>query len=212
MHMRFVAAIFAALTITGQVSAQVETTIKNADSVVPVMTMGEGDHVVIALHGAGGNDRRFFFIDRGGMMGQELAKAGFRVIAPTWAGQSGMGFNEVNAAIAHARETGAKKISLMGHSRGGELVANYVKQQPEGSIDTVIQFSSVDDQALPMTKTKKLFAFNKNDKFPKWQRAAYEKSAEPKQIIELGGSGHAVSALVTEKPDLAQDVIAILKK
>ena len=193
-------------------NAQVETDLKVGDSTVAVATMGDGEHVVIALHGAGGNDRRFFFIDRGGQLGQELAKAGFRVIAPTWPGQAGQGFSEVAAVVAYARETGAKKISLMGHSRGGELAANYAKQQPDGTFDTLIQLASVDDQGLPLTQTKKLFAFNKNDRWPKWQRSAYEKSVEPKQIIELGGSGHPVSALISEKADFAEDVIGILKK
>lgn len=211
MLMKFSLAILLASTLTCA-NAQVERDLKVGDNIVSAITMGDGDHVVIALHGAGGNDRRFFFIDRGGQLGQELAKAGLRVIAPTWAGQAGTGFSEVTTAIAYAKETGAKKISLMGHSRGGELAANYARQQPDGTFDTVIQLASVDDQGLPMVKTKKLFAFNKYDKWPKWQRSAYEKSAEPKQIVELGGSGHPVSALISEMPDFALDVIGILKK
>lgn len=202
----------ACIALTGGAAAQVEADIKAGDNIVSAMMMGEGDHVVIALHGAGGNDRRFFFIDKGGQMGQALAKAGFRVIAVNWSGQAGGGFGEVAAAIAHAKETGAKKISLMGHSRGGELAANYAKQQPDGTFDTVIQFSSVDDQGLPMAKTKKLFAYNKYDRWANWQPAAFDKSVEPKQKIELGGGGHPVSALIGEKADLAQDVIGILQK
>ena len=92
--------------------AQEESVIKHGEMNVSVMTMGAGEHVVIALHGAGGNDRRFFFGKNGGEMGQALAAAGFRVIAPSWAGQAGAGFNEVAAVVAHARETGATKISL----------------------------------------------------------------------------------------------------
>lgn len=204
--------VMATFTCVGIAAAQVETDLKVGETTVSAMTMGEGDHVVIALHGAGGNDRRFFFEEKGGKVGQALAGAGFRVIAPTWAGQAGMGFSEVNTAIAYAKETGAKKISLMGHSRGGELAANFAKQQPDGTFDTVIQFGSVDDQGLPMTKTKKLFAYNKYDKWAKWQGSAFDKSAEPKQKIELGGSGHPVSALIGEKADLVQDVVGLLKQ
>lgn len=207
-----ISAALIAMACAGVARAQVETDIKAGDATISVMTMGEGDHAVIALHGAGGNDRRFFFGGNGAQMGQALAKAGFRVIAPTWSGQAGGGFNEVAAAIAHARGTGAKKISLMGHSRGGELVANYARAQDDGTFDTVIQFGSVDDKGLSLAKTKKLFAFNKYDKWANWQPKAYENSAEPKQMIALGGSGHPVSALVGEKADLADDVIALLKK
>lgn len=209
---KWIATACTGMLIGGTAIAQVEADLKVGDNTFSVMTMGQGEHVVIALHGAGGNDRQFFFIDRGGKLGQELAKAGFRVIAPTWSGQTGSGYSEVAAAIAHAKETGAKKISLMGHSRGGELAANYSKREPDGTFDTVIQLASVDDQGLPMTKTKKLFAFNKYDQWPKWQPGAFEKSAEPKQMIQLGGSGHPVSALIAEKADFVQDVVGILKK
>jgi pimeloyl-ACP methyl ester carboxylesterase len=209
---KLAAAGIVAMLFAGGASAQVETDIKNGDNLVAAMTMGEGEHVVIALHGGGGNDRRFFFGGNGGEMGQKLAAAGFRVIAPTWSGQAGGGFNEVSTVVAHARETGAKKISLMGHSRGGELAANYSRRQEDGTFDTVIQFGSVDDQGLPMTKTKKLFAFNKYDKFANWQPKAFENSVEPKQIIALGGSGHPVSALLKEQPSLPEDVVGLLKK
>jgi len=201
----------ALLTSVGAV-AQVDTVIKSGENNISVMTMGEGEHVVIALHGAGGNDRRFFFAGKGGEMGQALANAGFRVIAVNWAGQAGAGFTEVAAAVAHARETGAKKISLMGHSRGGELAANYARSQDDGTFNTVIQFCSVDDKGLSMTQTKKLFAYNKNDRWAAWQPDAFAKSAEPKVKIELGGRGHAVSDLISEKADLVQDVLGLLNQ
>ncbi len=208
----FITFALAGAAMTNVVLAQVETDIKAGDKAVSAMTMGEGEHVVIALHGAGGNDRRFFFSDNGGKMGQELAKAGFRVIAVTWSGQAGSGIAEADVALQHAKATGAKKISLMGHSRGGELAANFARQQGDGVFNTLIQFSSVDDKGLTLPKTKKLFAFNKYDRFANWQPAAFEKSDEPKQMIALGGSGHPVSALIGEKADLVQDVVGILKR
>ncbi|OHC71561.1 MAG: hypothetical protein A3H93_00650 [Rhodocyclales bacterium RIFCSPLOWO2_02_FULL_63_24] len=212
MKKHWIASAIAALLISGGAVAQVEMDIKAGDNIVSAMTMGEGEHAVIALHGAGGNTRKFFFEEKGAQFAQGLAKAGFRVIAVTWSGETGGGFGEVNAAIEHAKAKGAKKISLMGHSRGGELAANYARKQPDGSFDTVVQFSSVDDQGLSLTKTKKLFAFNKYDRWANWQPSAFEKSAEPKQMIALGGSGHPVSALVEEQATLLNDVVAALKK
>jgi pimeloyl-ACP methyl ester carboxylesterase len=212
MSTKWIAMGLAAVLSGGSALAQVETDIKRGDKVVSALIMGEGDHAVIALHGGGGTDRSFFFLGKGGQMGRKLANAGFRVIAVNWSGREGGGFSEVDAAIAHARETGATKISLMGHSRGGELAANYARRQADGVLDTVIQFSSADDQGLPMAKTKKLFAFNKHDPVAAWQAAAFDKSAEPKQKIELAGSGHAVGELIKEKPDLVRYVVGILRQ
>jgi pimeloyl-ACP methyl ester carboxylesterase len=201
----------AALLAVGGACAQVETDLPRASGVVPAIVMGTGEHAVIALHGGSGTDRQFFFSGRGGQMGRRLANAGFLVIAVSWPGREG-GFGEIDAAIAHARAAGAKKISLMGHSRGGELAANYALAHADGTLDTIIQFASSDDHGLPMLLTKKLFAFNKHDAVTIWQPAAFEKSSEPKRIIMLGGSGHTVHALIEEKPDLPREVIRLLRQ
>lgn len=191
--------------------AQEDIDLKSGDNVVTAMTLGEGEHAVIAIHGASQN-RKYFFSGNGAEFGQALAKAGFRVVAIEWAGRPPAGFAEVAAAIKHVRDKGAKRVSLMGHSRGGELAANYSRTLADGELNSVIQFGSVDDQGLAQTKTKKLFAFNKGDRWANWQPKAFEASSDPKQMIALGGSGHHVNTLVNEKTDLIEDVIALLKK
>lgn len=211
MPKTWIVTAIAVLLTGGSAWAQVETDIQGIHGPVSAIVMGSGHHAVIALHGGSGNDRHFFFLGKGGQLGRKLANAGFLVIAVTWSGRDG-GFREIDAAIAHARDAGASKISLMGHSRGGELAANYALSQGDGSLDSVIQFSSSDDHGLSMTLTKKLFAFNKWDPVAAWQPAAYEKSLPPRQKIELGGSGHAVSALISEKPDLVRDVVTLLRQ
>jgi pimeloyl-ACP methyl ester carboxylesterase len=190
---------------------QVATDIKVGDVIVSAMIAGEGDHVVIALHGAQRN-RDYFFGENGAQFGQGLANAGFRVIAVTWSGQSGGGFAETKLAVEYAQQTGAKKISLMAHSRAGELASSYARLQPDGTFDTIIQLSSVDDQGLSLSKTKKLFAFTKGDRWATWQPGAFDKSSEPKQMFALNGYGHSVLSLVQERPTLLADVVAILKK
>lgn len=201
-----------ALMTIGSAMAQVETTLQRGETKVSAITMGEGSHAIIALHGGNGNDRRYFFIERGGALGQALANAGFLVIAPTWAGQAGAGFHEVQVAIEHARALGASKISLIGHSRGGELAAGYARSQPDDTFNTVIQLNSVDDKGLPLGGTKKLFVYNKYDRFALWQPRAFDASAEPRMKLELGGSGHPVSGLIAEKPDLVDEIVAVLKR
>ena len=196
---------FVCVALAGSANAQ-EFDIKQGDAIVSALNFGKGDHVVIALHGY--QQGRNFFKD----YGDEIAKAGFRVISIDWSGDRGSGFNEVGAAVKFAREQGAKKLSLLGTSRGAELAANYARAQPDGEFDTLILFASIDDQGIPLTKTKKLFVFSKYDSKASWTPTVADKSAEPKQLIMLGGSGHGLSNLVAEKADLMQDVIAALKR
>lgn len=183
-----------------------EFDIKQGDAVIGALNYGTGDHITIALHGRRGN--RTFLKE----YGDEIAKAGLRIISINWSGERGSGFSEVGAAVKFAREQGAKKLSLLGYSNGAELVANYARAQPDGEFDTVILFSSDDDQGIALNKTKKLFIFNRYDSSARWAPTAADRSAEPKQVIALGGSGHPIATLVAEKADLVQDVIAALKR
>lgn len=193
------------ITVASGAIAQ-EFDIKAGDAAVSALNFGQGDHVVIALHGTDGGRSQY----KG--YGEELAKAGFRVIAIDWPATSGGGFKELGTTVKFARDNGAKKISLLGYSRGAELAANYARAQPDGEFDTLVLLSSADEVSIPLTKTKKLFIFNKYDSIARWGEASANKSAEPKQIISLGGRGHQISALVSEKADLMQDVIAALKR
>lgn len=195
----------ACLVLAGSAIAQ-EFDIKQGDATVGAVNYGKGDHVLIAIHGFRQN--RNFFKD----YGDQIAKAGFRVIAIDWSADRGAGFKEVDAAVKFAREQGAKKISLLGTSRGAELAANFAKAQPDGEFDTLVLLSSIDDQGIPLAKTKKLFIFNKYDSNASWTPTAADRSVEPKQLITLGGSGHGMAPLLAEKADLMQDVIAALKR
>ena len=57
-----------------------------------------------------------------------------------------------------------------------------------------------------------MFLFNKYDSIARFQPMAAEKSAEPKQVIMLNGNGHAIRALVSEKPDVMRELITALKR
>ena len=205
VRIAFRAFSLACLLLAGSALAQ-EFDIKERDLSVGALNFGQGDHVVIALHGNNGN-RAFF---KG--YGDEFAKAGLRVISIDWPGNRG-DFSHLRAAMKFAREQGARKVSLVGFSRGGELAANFARTQAqEGELDTIVLFSCGDDKGIPLAKTKKVFVFNRYDSIARWQPMAAEMSVEPKQVIMLGGNGHGIRALVDEKPDVMQDVIAVLKR
>jgi len=191
--------------LVGSAFAQ-EFDIKQDDTIVSAMNYGKGDHVVIALHGF--KQSRDFLK----AYGDEIASAGFRVIAVDWSAERGAGFKETDAAVKFARAQGAKKISLLGTSRGAELAANYAMAQPDGDIDALILVSDIDDKGIALTKTKKLFIYSKDDRFvqngaPK----AAEKSVEPKQVIVLDGGSHGM-AQISENAELMKDILATLKR
>lgn len=181
----------------------VEVDIKNGESTVSALVFGRGsgEHTVIALHGAG-QRKDLFPADR--------ARArGYKVISINWAAGPdgpGPGLAPLAATIRFARDAGAKKISLMGFSRGGELAARFASAQPDGDFDTLILLSAYDDQGIPLAKTKKLFVFHESDRFGRWSQVSADKSSEPKQVFALKGGAHSISALLADKPDLIDEI------
>jgi hypothetical protein len=199
------------LLLAGIARAQTDIDIKAADLTVTAMVMGEGDHAVIALPGRN-ESRRFFFADDSGNIGSALAKAGFRVLAIEWPRAPGAGKAEIDAAIRHARESGAKQISLLGFSMSTMPISGYAAVAPDGELNTVVLLSAVANTAIPSAKTKKLFAFNKGDRLAKWDAPVMaEKSSEPKVVLALDGNGHFMKYLLEQRPGLINDVIALLK-
>lgn len=186
----------------------VEMEIKG-DSPVSALVFGRGggEHTVIALHGARQQKDLFRPIAPG------LARRGYKVISIDWAAGPegpGPGLAPLAATIRYAREAGAKKISLMGFSRGGELAARFASAQPDGELDTLILLSSVDDRGIPLTKTKKLFVFHEGDRLARWSQVSADKSSEPKQVFALRGGAHSMSALLADKPDLVDEIARAL--
>jgi len=187
----------------------VEVEIKNGESTVSALVFGRGSgaHTVIALHGAGQQKELFRPIAPG------LVRRGYKVISINWsAGPDGPGpgLGPLAATIRFARDAGAKKISLMGFSRGGELAARFASAQPDGDFDTLILLSAYDDQGIPLAKTKKLFVFHESDRFGRWSQVSADKSSEPKQVVALKGGAHSLSSLLADKPDLIDEIASVL--
>jgi pimeloyl-ACP methyl ester carboxylesterase len=189
----------------------VEIDIVNGNDTVSALVFGRGsgEHTVIALHGAGQKKDLFRPIAPG------LVRRGYKVISINWRSGPdgpGPGLAPLAATIAYARQTGAKKVSLMGFSRGGELAARFASAQPDGEFDSLILLSSYDDQGIPLSKTKKLFVFHEGDRFGRWSQVSADKSSEPKQVFALTGGAHDISALLADKPDLIEEIANVLGK
>lgn len=208
--MRWLIAWIIAGAATCTLAQPVEVEIKNGDATVSALVFGHRSlHTVIALHGTGPGKELFRTI------GVSLAKRGFKVISIDWrAGPEGPGpgMEPLAAAIRYAREGGAKKVSLLGFSRGGELAARYASAQPDGDFDTLILLSSPDDHPIPLAKTKKLFVFHEGDRLARWSQISADKSSEPKQVFALKGGAHSLPALLANKPDLVEEIAFALGK
>jgi dienelactone hydrolase len=125
----------ACIAIACTAAAQ-EFDIKDGELTVKALNFGAGDHVAIALHGNNGN--RSFFTN----YANDLVKAGFRVISIQWPGNPpASGIAPLRAAMKLAREQGAKNLSLIGFSKGGELAALFARTQAsEEELDTIVLF------------------------------------------------------------------------
>ena len=209
MDVRTLFATAALVVALNAVAQPVEITIANGGVDVAALVFGRSaEHTVIALHGAGQSKNLFRVI------APQLARQGFRVIAIDWrAGPAGPepGIAPLASAIGFARQSGAKKISLMGFSRGGELAARYASAQPDGEFDSLVLLSSYDDQGIPLERTKKLFVFHVDDRFGRWSQVSADKSSEPKRVVALKGGAHSIVTLMEDKPDLVDEIGALLR-
>ena len=200
------------IAVSQPASAQEKKELEVDGNTVTAMTMGQGDHAVILVHGVHYLRGEYFFHEYGAFLGNGLARAGFRVLAPYWTYEAGSfsGFRQVDTVLKHALASGAKKVSIVGMSLGGELVANFAKTRPDATFDTLIELSSVNDAGHSQPTTKKLFVFLEGDGFARWQPKAFDASVEPKQMIRIEGSGHAIRDLVKKKSDLLDSLVATL--
>lgn len=174
---------------------------------VPALEYGSGEHILIALPGAKPGK-----VPNRNALKKVIAEIadkapGVKVISISWPDQ-----NAVAATVRYAKANGAKKVSLLGHSRGAEMAGRYASAQPDGEIDSLILLSSADDQGIPLTKTKKLFVYNKGDSYAQWTPTSFEKSEAPKEIMALEGDGHLVDHLKEKRPTLIEDIVKLLSR
>jgi len=188
-------------------AAAQEFTIHQDGVRVDAVAIGAGDHVIVALPGArpGTKPNRNALKKLGDMVAEK--QAGIKFVSISWGD-----VEDVAASVKHARVNGATKVSLLGHSRGAEMVRQFASAQPDGEFDTVILLSSGDGQGIPLEKTKKLFVYNQGDAYARPTAESFEQSAEPKQLFALDGDGHLVDHLLAERPTLIDDMVSLLQR
>jgi pimeloyl-ACP methyl ester carboxylesterase len=210
--MRLAFASIAVLVLTGLTSAQEHVSFRTQDGwIIHGDVYGTADRGVVLAHGG-----RF---EKGSWEKQALVlvKAGFRVLAIDLRGfglskegpqsaRSDFGSPfDVLAAVRYLHEKGAKTVSVVGASMGGDAAAEALASEP-GEIDRLVLLASGAYGQPEKWKGRKLFIVARddaNDAGPRLPtiRAQYEKAPEPKELIVVDGSAHAQFLFQTNQGD-----------
>ena len=158
-----------------------------------------------------------------------LTHAGFRVLAIDFRGygqsrgpQSKSGYDgaeyDVLAAVRYLHKTGAKTVSIVGASFGGEAAANASIEAEPGEIDRLVLLAAWTDRPPEKIKGRKLFIVARDDanadglRLPKI-RENYEKALGPKELVILEGSAHAQFLFATDQGErLMHEILRFLSQ
>ncbi|HXW56324.1 MAG TPA: alpha/beta fold hydrolase [Candidatus Cybelea sp.] len=183
---------------------------------------GTGDRGVVLAHGGQFNKESW---DK---QARELVKAGFRVLAFDFRGygqsrgphggaaKEGRQF-DVLGAVAYLRKNGARSVSVVGASMGGDYAADAAETEP-AAIDRIVLLASGADRPIIRMRGPKLYILSRDDvegddKIPRLPqiRAAFGKASGPKQLVVLDGSAHAQWIFATpEGSRLMQEILRFL--
>jgi pimeloyl-ACP methyl ester carboxylesterase len=182
---------------------------------------GKGERGVVLAHG--GRFKKESWKEQA----QVLVTAGFRVLAIDFRGRGqsrgpkskpddeGVQY-DVLAAVRYLHKTGAKTVSVVGASFGGEAAADASIESEPGEIDRLVLLAAWTDQPAEKIKGRKLFIVARDDanddgpRLPKI-RENYEKCVGPKQLIILDGSAHAQYLFATDQGErLMREILRFL--
>ena len=197
--------------LAGLLAAQERVSFSTQDGgLVYADVYGKGDRGVVLAHGGR------FLKESWKKQGWELAEAGFRSLALDFRGegQSRGGPQRVSpdegrhldvlAAVRYLRRTGAKSVSVVGASMGGDYAAEAAEEEPD-AIDRLVLLAAGAYTPLIRMKGRKLFIMSRDDvigdnkpRLPKI-REQYERAADPKELVILDGSAHAQFIFTTDQ-------------
>lgn len=222
--MNILRALLATLLLPGFAAAQQHVFFPTQDGgVVHADMYGKGERSVVLAHGSRFNKESWK------EQAQALVKAGFRVLAFDFRGrgqsrgpQTKSGDDgaecDVLAAVRYLRKTGAKDVSVVGASFGGEAAANASIDAEPGEIDRLILLAAWTDRPPERMKGRKLFIVARddaNDDGPRLPKilANYEKAAGPKELVILDGSAHAQFIFATDQGErLMREILRFLSE
>jgi pimeloyl-ACP methyl ester carboxylesterase len=222
--MHYLRVLAATLVLAGPAAAQQLVSFPTQDGgVVYADLYGKGERGVVLAHGGRFNKESW------AKQAPILAKAGFRVLAIDFRGrgqshgpQSASGDDgaeyDVLAAVRYLRKNGAKTVSVVGASFGGEAAADASIDAEPGEIDGLVLLAAWTDRPAAKMKGRKLFIVARDDasadglRLPKI-RANYEQAVGPKELIILDGSAHAQFLFATDQAErLMREIVRFLSE
>ena len=186
---------------------------------------GNGTRSVILAHGGPFNKESWK------KQAQTLADSGFLVLAirfrgdaanpdgsPGSFGSTPDNAADVLAAVSYLYRAGAKTVSAVGASMGGDSVGEADAQSEPGSIARIVLLGSSGGDAPEKLNGRKLFIVARDDKSGSGLRlpeisSNYEKAPEPKKLVILKGSAHAQYLFETDQgPRVMKEILRFLSE
>lgn len=120
------------------------------------------------------------------------------------------------AAVSYLRQSGARTISAVGASLGGDAIGDANARSKPGTFGRIVFLASNGGDAPEKLNGDKLFIVARNDKSGDGLRLPgitqhYEKTRQPKKLIVLEGSAHAQFLFDTDQgPRLLDEIVRFL--
>jgi pimeloyl-ACP methyl ester carboxylesterase len=222
--MTVVRALIAVLLFGGLTAAQEHVSFSTLDGwTIHADLYGTGDRGVVLAHGGR------FEKSSWEKQAHALVNAGFRVLAIDLRGfglskegpqsaRADFGSPlDVLAAVRYLHANGAKTVSVVGASMGGDAAEGALGASKPGEIDRVVLLAHGAYGPPEKLKGRKLFIVSRDDVGPGDQprllriRAQYEKAPEPKELVILDGSAHAQFIFQTDQGErLMREILRFL--
>lgn len=219
--MRTLTAALAILLLAGGASGQELVSFPTADGGrIYADLYGDGDRGVVLAHG--GQFDKESWHDQA----RALTEAGFRVLAIDFRGRGRSRgpeaetapeivphYLDVLAAVRYLRKTGARTVSVVGGSFGGGAAAEASVEAEPGEIDRLVLLAHAAIEEPERMKGRKLFITSGGDPRLPAIREQYERAAEPKKLVTLGGSAHAQHIFATPEGErLMREILRFLSE
>jgi pimeloyl-ACP methyl ester carboxylesterase len=183
---------------------------------------GKGPQDIVLAHGGR------FSKESWDKQAQFLSQHGFRVLAIDFRGygqtiagtetSDEKSYPDVLAAVRYLHSAGARSVSIVGASMGGDAAADAAIAARPGEIERIVFLGSDGGTSPERLQGRKLFIVSRNDQSsdgPRLPRISehYGRAPEPKKLVVLEGSAHAQFIFDTDQgPRLIQELLRFLSE